>query len=375
MALWFVLALMTAAAIFAVLWPLGRRAPLRAGSDVAVYRDQLDEIDRDRASGMIGEREAEAARVEVSRRLIGAADAAASGPVATPSGKTWRRRMAALAALVLLPLGSAGLYLALGSPNLPGQPQSARLDAPSEQRSVAELVARVEAHLEQNPEDGRGWEVIAPVYMRLNRYDDAVKARRNALRLLGASATREADLGEALAGVANGVVTADAKAAFERALAHDPAEFKARYFLGLAAEQDGRRADAAAMWRRLLAEAPPGAPWTEFVQESLARVDPGAALPGAAVPGPSADDVAAANEMSPEQRSAFVRGMVERLAERLSRESSDVEGWLRLLRAYMVLGDADKARAAADDARRALANEPEKLRRVDELVKGLGLGG
>jgi cytochrome c-type biogenesis protein CcmH len=276
----------------------------------------------------------------------------------------------ALAALVLLPVGCAGLYLAFGSPNLPGQPQSARLVAPPGQGTIAELVARIEGHLEQNPEDGRGWEVVAPVYMRLNRYEDAVKARRNALRLLSASATREADLGEALAGVANGIVTAEAKTAFERALAHDPAEFKARYFLGLAAEQDGRRADAAEMWRLLLAEAPPGAAWTEFVKESLARVDP-----DTAVPGPSTDDVSAANEMSPEQRSAFVRGMVERLADRLTREGSDVEGWLRLLRAYMVLGDADKARVAASDARRALANEPDKLRRVDELVKGLGLGG
>lgn len=373
MVLWFVLALMTTAAIFAVLWPLARRTPLRAGSDVAVYRDQLDEIDRDRAAGMIGEREAEAARVEVSRRLIGAADAAASAPpVMTSTGPMWRRRAAALAALVLLPLGSAGLYLGLGSPNLPSQPQSERLSAPSGQGTVAELVAKVEAHLEQNPEDGRGWEVVAPVYMRLNRYEDAVKARGNALRLLGASATREADLGEAITGVANGVVTTDAKASFERALAHDPTEFKARYFLGLAAEQDGRRADAAEMWRRLLAEAQPGAAWTELVQESLARVDPGAASPQR---GPNAEDVSAANEMSPEQRSALVRGMVERLAERLIREGSDVEGWLRLLRAYMVLGDANKAREAVGDARRALANEPDKLRRVDDLVKGLGLGG
>ena len=372
MTLWFVLALMTAGAIFAVLWPLGRRAPLRGGSDVAVYRDQLDEIERDRSTGVIGEREAEAARVEVSRRLIAAADAATGGAAsAAPTAReTRRRRVTALVALLLLPIMASGLYTMLGAPQLPGQPHTERSTAPPEQRSVTELVARVEEHLENNPDDGRGWEVIAPVYARLGRYDDAVKARRNALRLLGESAAREADLGEALTGLANGVVTDEAKAAFDRAIRHDANEFKARYYLGLAAEQDGWRAEAAAAWRALLAQAPPGAAWVELVQESLRRVDP-----AAVVPGPSAEEIVAAAELPPEQRAAMVKGMVERVAARLQSDGSDVDGWLRLVRAYAVMGEADKARAAAGDARRALAREPDKLRRVDDLIKGLGLEG
>ena len=368
MTLWFIMAIMTIAAIFAVLWPLARRGPARAGSDVEVYRDQLEEIARDRAAGLIADSEAEAARIEVSRRLLAAADAT---PAAPARGSQMRRRATALAALLLFPLGAAGLYLALGSPNLPGEPQAARRDLSPEQRSLAEAVGRVEAHLENNPEDGRGWEVIGPVYMRLGRYEDAVKARRNALRLLGANAQREADLGEALTGAANGVVTAEAKSAFERALAHSPDEFRARYFIGLAAEQDGRPQEAAETWRNLLASAPVDAAWTDFVRESLARVAPGSAPPR----GPSADDVAAARELSPEQRAAMVRGMVERLAERLKQDGSDVEGWLRLVRAYMVLGERERALAAAGDARRALAGEPDKLRRMDELIKGLGLEG
>src|SRR5262245_43034668 len=368
MTLWFVLATMTAAAVFAVLWPLGRRAPASAGSDLDVYRDQLAEIDRDRANGLIGEREAEAARIEVSRRLIAAADQTVPAPAA---GAVRRRRATALAGLVLLPLGAVVLYLILGSPDLPGQPQAARHHTPLEQRSIESLVERVEAHLEANPEDGRGWEVLAPVYMRLGRFDEAVKARRNALRLLGANATREADLGEALTGAANGVVTADAKAAFERALRYESGDARSRYFLGLAAEQDGQRAQAAEIWRGLLAQAPQDAPWIELVRRSLARVDPNAAV----AKGPSAEDVAAAAELTTEQRAEMIRGMVERLAERLAREGSDVEGWLRLLRAYMVLGEHDKAASAADAARRALAGEPDKLRRVEELVKGLGLKG
>lgn len=368
MTLWFILAMMTAAAVFAVLWPLGRRAPAASGSDVEVYRDQLAELDRDRAGGLIGEQEAEAARVEISRRLIAAADDAEQNEA---PGAPRRRRAAAIAGLVLLPLGAAALYIVLGSPHMPGQPQAARSDGPLEARSIESLVAKVEAHLESNPEDGRGWEVVGPVYMRLGRFDDAVKARRNALRLLGANATREADLGEALTGLANGVVTAEAKAAFERALQFDAADFRSRYFIGLAAEQDGRRKEAAAIWSELLAHAPADAPWVGLVRESLARVDPTVAP----LKGPSADDIAAASGLSPEQRAEMVRGMVERLAERLSREGSDVEGWLRLVRAYMVLGERERAARAADDARKALAGDPDKLKRVEDLVQSLGLKG
>ena len=369
MTLWFVMALMTAAAVFAVLWPLGRRAPLASGSDVAVYRDQLDEIARDRAAGLIGEPEAEAARVEVSRRLIAAADAETAAPAA---GSDRHRRLVAVAALMLLPLGAIGLYLAIGAPQLPGAPLAARQNVEPDQRSVADLIGRIEAHLEKNPEDGRGWEVLAPVYVRLGRYADAVKARQNALRLLGATAERAADLGEALTAQSGGIVTADAKAAFEQALAQDRGSFKARFFLGLAAEQDGRPAEAATAWRDLIAASPPDAPWLALVRESLARVDPNAkVLPG----GPSADDIAAASQLSPEQRNEMIQGMVARLAERLTREGTDLDGWLRLVRAYMVLGDRDKARSAAADARKALASEPDKLKRLDEFVKGLGLEG
>ncbi len=375
MTLWFVMALMTAAAIFAVLWPLSRKKPLASGSDVAVYRDQLDEIERDRAAGLIGGAEAEAARIEVSRRLLAAADAPAAAPVAAAS---WRRRAVAIAALLLLPLGAAGLYLTLGSPDLPGQPLAARREAPGQQ-SVPELVARIEAHLEQNPEDGRGWEVVGPVYMRMGRYDDAVTARRNALKLLGSSTQREADLGEALTAAANGVVTAEAKEAFDRALKLDGEDFRSRYFSGLAAEQDGRPKDAAEIWRKLLASAPAGSGWTGFVQESLARVDPSAAsAPSASnpsAPGPSAADVAAAGQMSPEQRQTMIRGMVARLAERLKQDGSDADGWLRLVRAYTVLGEKDQARASADDARRALDGNTEALQNLDKLIKELGLEG
>ncbi|HXW28789.1 MAG TPA: c-type cytochrome biogenesis protein CcmI [Xanthobacteraceae bacterium] len=383
MTLWLSFALMTAAVIVGVLWPLRRaRKEHGAGSDVAVYRDQLAEIKRDRLSGWIGEAEAKAAQVEVSRRLLAAADAADAQSQDKPAPDSLRRRRAvALTTLVALPLGTFALYLLVGSPNLPAQPLSARLNTPLEGRSIPALVAKVEDHLAQHPEDGRGWQVLAPIYLRMGRFDDAVKAWRNTLRLLGESADGEADLGEALVGAANGVVTAEAAGAFEHALALDNHNVKARFFTGLSAEQDGKRDQAAAIWRDLLQNAPTGAPWIALVRQSLAQIDPNAVpnTPSVAADntsvGPTADQVAAAADMSPEDRAQMVRTMVERLAQRLTKDGTDVENWLRLIRAYAVLGERDKALGAAARAREALAGADDKVRRIDELLKGLGLEG
>lgn len=367
MTLWFVFALMTAAAVLAVLWPLAFRVTgSREGSEVNVYRDQLDEIERDRASGLIGATEAEAARVEVSRRLLASAEVEATIPLIVHAG--FRRRAVAVLALGILPIGAIVVYLTLGSPGLPGQALASRTVAPSANAPMESLLAQVEARLARAPDDGRGWDVVAPVYLRTGRFADAVKARRNAIRFAGETSTRQAGLGEALTAEAGGVVTADAKAAFERALALDGEDPGARYFLGLAAEQDGRPQEAASIWRTMLARAPAGAPWVEFVRGALARLEPGTA-------GPNAEDVAAASGLSEARRSAMVQGMVERLAERMKVDGANVDGWLRLVRSYMVLGEREKALTAVDDARRALDGDPEKLKQLDALVKGLGLEG
>jgi cytochrome c-type biogenesis protein CcmH len=272
-------------------------------------------------------------------------------------------------ALVALPAGAIALYLAVGSPSLPGQPLADR--APMERQTIAQMVAQVEAHLAKNPEDARGWEVVAPIYLRMGRFDEAVKARRRALELNGPSAERHAGLAESLTAAANGIVTAEALAQFKAALALDAGHEKARFFIGLAAEQDGRVNEAIAIWRALIESAPPDAPWTEFVRAELMRLAGGPS----GERGPSEGQVVAAEKMPPEQRIAMIKGMVAQLAERLGKDGSDIEGWLRLVRSYMVLGERERALAAAGNARRALAAEPDKLKRIDELVRGLGLDG
>jgi cytochrome c-type biogenesis protein CcmH len=367
MTLWFVFALMTAAAIFAVLWPLGQRGRARNdASEAVVYKDQLAEIDRDLAAGLIGSSEAEAARVEISRRLLVAVDHRRAPPTASNIGL---RRIAAAVALVGLPVLSVAFYLPLGSPQLGDFPLAERARTASASQPLDNLVAQVEAHLEKNPTDGRGWNVLAPVLVRLGRYDDAVRAFRNSITYGGDSSGRRADLGEALTGAAGGVVTSEAKAEFERAIAINADEVKARYFIGLASEQDGHRDEAAAIWRAMLEKAPPDAPWRPLVQAALVRVG------GPAAPTLSDDAMASAKDISETDRAAMIHGMVDRLASRLKQNGGDVEGWLRLVRAYMVMGDRDKAKSAQTDAREAVANDAERLRQLNEGLKNLGLDG
>ena len=368
MTLWLILALMTGAAIFAVIWPLAKNGKGdRSGSDIAVYRDQLEELDRDLATGLIGKTEGEAARNEISRRLLAAAQSAKAASATIAPTAVWHRRAIALAALLLLPAGAGSLYLRLGSPDLASEPLTAQRSMQLDERaSIENQVGKVELHLQNNPKDGRGWEVLAPVYMQLGRYTDSVSAWRNTLLLLGESADREANLGEALVAEANGIVTAEAKTAFVRAVTLDGTTVSARYYLGTAAEQDGKREEAAEIWRNLIAEAPPGAHWVSDVRDALARVE---ANPG--TPTSDATGTQTAVAAKPDQQAVMIRGMVDGLAARLKQDGSDVDGWVKLVRSYKVLGEQDKAQTAIRDAQRALANDPDKRKLLDSGLKQL----
>jgi cytochrome c-type biogenesis protein CcmH len=373
MTLWLILALMTAAALFAVIWPLVQDGKaLRSGSDAAVYRDQLDEVERDLAAGSIGKTEAEAARVEISRRLLAAADTAKTEPAALPASSPWYRRSGIIAAILLLPLGAGALYLRIGSPGLASETLGAQSEAQTNRLAgIENLVTKVEEHLKNNPTDGRGWEVLAPVYMQLGRYSEAINAWRNALKFLGESADRLANLGEALMAQANGAVTPEAQTAFTRAVSLDGTTVSARYYLGVAAEQDGRREDAAKIWRDLITDAPAGARWVSDVRTALARVEGKA---GAPLPGPTPAQMAAAARQPPDQQTAMIQGMVDGLAARLKKDGSDVDGWVRLVRSYKVLGQPDKVQSAIADAQHALAGDPDKRQRLDVALKELESG-
>ena len=366
MILWLILLLMTLAAVFAVCWPLARRQKsVRSGSDIAVYRDQLDEIGRDEVASRIGNVEAEAARVEVSRRLIAAAEAAkAATQIAAPGPASLYRRATIAAAIVLLPLAAGATYFSLGSPNLNPISMNAATDGQALPGGIEQTVAEVETYLESNPKNGRGWELLAPVYLRLGRFDDAVRARRNALEIFGPDAARLGDLGEAFVMASNGVVTAEAKDLFARANAADPEDVMAQYYLGLSAKQDGRRDEAAQRWTALISSAREGAEWLPLVRNALARIDE--KRPAVVAAAPSAAAVA-----PPEHNGDAIEAMVERLATHLKKDGSDVPGWIQLVRSYRVLGKADKLKAAIADAHTALASDQEALQRLDQGIAAL----
>ncbi len=281
MLIWILFAAMTGVMALALLLPLARRRPAVAGTgeDVAFYRAQLAEIDRDVALGVLPAAEAEAARIEASRRLLRAAQAQ---PGMAPEGEGGLRRRRAASALVLsmVPLMSVAFYGAVGSPHLPDQPLQARLATDPARLDLAAAVARIEAHLLANPDDGRGWDVIAPIYLRMGRYDDAARAFGEGARLHGESPRRVADRAEALTLAKGGVVPEEARTLFQSVLAgpaqaeDGTARAKARYFLALALEQDGDRAAALSAYESLLVDTPADAPWRARVADRIASLRP-----------------------------------------------------------------------------------------------------
>jgi len=383
--LWIILGCLTALVLFVLLRPLlgaRGREDAREAFNAAVYRDQLGEIDADRARGLIGESEAEAARLEIARRLLQADSKERSAPSERASGSPARSAMIVVATLV--PLLALGLYLLYGSPRLPDQPLAARLEDPSNSQNLAALVARVEARLREHPDEGEGWDVIAPVYLGAQRYQDAADAYNEAIRLLGPSAKRLSGQGQALVLANNGVVTEDAKSALTQAIALDPTLIEPRILIAIAKEQDGDFASAIADWRALIDKAPADAPWRQMVEQRIASDEahlagkplPGTPAPAEAPPiagGPSTIDVAAAQTMSPADRQAMIETMVQRLAARLDQDGSDLGGWLKLVKAYSVLDRKDDALKALARAKSQFTGNAQALQQLDQLAAELGL--
>ncbi len=370
--LWVVLAGMTGLAALAAVWPLvrGARRGAPPSADAAFYKAQLGEIERDVARGFLPTDEAAGARVEAARRLIAASAATAGGPVADAPGL---RRGLAIAIFVAAPVVALALYADLGRPDLPDSPLASRKVDMRGMSGVEAALAHVEQQLAANPDNGPAWALVAPVYMRLGRFDDAVEAYKQSLRLNGEDAAVRADYGEALVGAAGGVVTADARAAFDKALAEQSGLPSPRFYLGLAAEQDGDLPKAIAAYRALLADAPPQAPWTPALQERLAALTGGAAAPAQDDAAPAQDGAQPAKDDA--QQDATIRGMVERLATRLATSGGGAEEWQRLIRAYTVLHETDKAKDALASARKALAGDAAAGQQLDALARELGIGG
>ncbi len=363
---WFILAGMTAFAALAAIWPVLRSSSQPADADAgrdgtAFYEAQLDEIQRDVERGQLPQSEAAAARAEAARRLI-AARSAPSGAATSPKA---RNRLAAAALIAVgVPAIAFPLYALLGQPRLPDEPLASREPAAHASNDIEAAVAGVEAHLIAKPDDGKGWAVLAPVYMRLERYEDAAHAYSEALRLLGEDPPRRAAFGEALVAAAGGVVTDKAREAFARAAGEQPGLPQARFYLALAAEQDGKTSEALKAYESLAADAPADAPWLGAVKARLASLKDE----------PQRQSGADAPALGSGEQKAMIEGMVSRLANRLASSGGSVDEWSRLIRAYTVLHEADKAKSALADARKALAPDPNAVAGLDALARDLGLG-
>jgi len=391
MVLWIVFAGLSAAALVAVLWPLlrGRKHTGTAGIsfDAAVFKDQIDEIEAERDSGLISESEAESARNEVSRRLLATARQTKSSGRQVTGLDARSAGLALTVAFILIPVSSSVLYLLYGSPGVSDQPLAARLEMPDGGQSIQSLVAQVEARLLENPQDGRGWEVIAPVYMRQRRFSDAADAYGRAMRFLGETPVRLSDYGNALVLASDGVVSEKARNVLKRAVELDGTRMRARFWLAVAHEQDGSLSQAVDDWRRMLSMAKPDAPWKRAVEERLAELEKKAgirpetpkkpelaeATPPGEPRGPTKEDVAAARELTASDRASMIGQMVAGLAERLVTDGGSPDEWKRLIRSYMVLDRPNDAAKALADARKAYSDKPDTLAEFSELAKALGV--
>jgi cytochrome c-type biogenesis protein CcmH len=376
MSLWLALAIMTVIALALVMAPLvrraGRPAP-RRDYDLRVYRAQLDELAREQERGLLGEREAAAARLEVERRML-AADAAE---------RQQRRRTATrgiawpivIALLIALPALAGGLYWQLGSPGRPAAPFAERAEerrqlAAAEARrqealpSVATMIARLEEQLEAHPEDPQSWLRLGRAYALGRQFERAADTYRQGTLRHEDVAALHSGLGEALVMEAEGIVGPEADAAFARAVELDPGDARAGFYSGLAMLQRGERQNALDAWAALIADAPGDAPWLPDLRRQAAALaeelglDPDEVLPApraaSAADGPSAAQMRAAEDLPPDQREEMIRGMVAGLAARLERQPDDLEAWRMLARSWGVLGEAEKsADAYAEVARRA----------------------
>ena len=357
-----VLAVVAAVAGLLLVLPVlraGRALPDRARYDTAVYRDQLKELERDIARGLIGETEAQSARLEIERRLL-----AAAGSPPERSAATRRSPVLAVSVVLLVAGGATGLYLVLGAPGVPDAPFALRVaergasagDA-ANRPDMAKMAASMAEKLHKDPNNREGWQMYARTLAAMGNWQGSADAFRNLIALGDTSAEVYADYGETLVLGSEGVVTPAAREAFASAAKLDASNPVARFYLAVVDAQSGRGQQAIDAWLKLAGETAD----EEMRGEIARRITETAKLSGLPVPamppapaaraaGPDAGPMAAVENMSEADRANMINGMVAQLAARLESNPNDLEGWMRLGRAYAVLAEHDKAVDAYEHA-------------------------
>ncbi len=416
MTLWIILTALTALAAAWLTIPLVRRHEARVdarAATIAVLKDQLADIDVQLAAGAIQPGEAEGLRNEIRRRLL------AAGHIPAELDRTMGQKALsglALGLAAMVAVAGAALYASMGQPEMAGAapagapaaaPAAAAVPDAAAQGEVNQLVAGLEQKMQANPNDPEGWRMLGWSYFQTGRYADAAKAYAKAIALKPDGEGYQSAYGEALVQEAGGQITPAAAAAFEKAAAQDGADARARYFLAVRKSEQGDRKGAIEDMLRLVADSPADAPWLPqlraVIQQTaqaagidiaarLAATKPvgNAAVPGlpppvaaaaaanaaatvGVMPSPSREQVQAAQAMNPADRQAMIRSMVDSLAEKLKANPKDEGGWLRLMRARQVLGDAAAAKTARDQALAAFAGDAGAQGRIRAAAAEMGL--
>lgn len=392
MIVWIVLTVLITLAAVALVIPLLRPrtgAGQGGATAVGILKDQLAELEAQEKSGAVTADEAARLKLEIERRMLAEARDAEA-----PARPLKDRTLLLLAFGVAggVALGAAGLYAIMGKPGTPAATQQAQSMAAAGDHpgggDIQSQILQLQQQLSANPNDAEGWRLLGWSYFQTGAFNEAAVAYGRAATLDPQNADHVSAQGESLIQAAGGQVTPEAEAAFRAALRINPQDPRARYFLAVLKDQSGDADGAMSDWIDLVNSAPPGAPWVGEVRrfvEDLAqqrgidistRLKPAStAATGSAMPGPNAEQVAAAQSMAPEDRDAMIRGMVDGLEQKLRANPRDPEGWVRLMRARMVLGDRTAAATALRNARAGLSGDASGLAQVNEAARGLGVPG
>ena len=376
MLLWTVIIILTLIAVSVILLPVfsKKNLPIAPSShDLNVYKNQLTEIDNDLERGTINPDEAKAAKVEISRRIL-----AASAELENTPNESQRisKPLITFSIVLLIPISAIGIYLYSGSPEIPDMPLVTRMSLPTEQQDISLLVAKVEARLAENPQDGQGWEVIAPVYLRLEQPEKAIIAYNNIIRILGPNELRYANLGEAIVLANNGRVIPDAITAFENALQINQNSTKSLFYLALEKSQSGKIDQAISSWKNLISIAQGDEPWIDIAKQQLATLDSDLVENNenqGFAPDLSNFNIDDIEDLDAETRNEMILGMVDGLEERLRTDGGTLEEWLQLINSQVVLGRTTEAQNAVTRALNAFSEDQNSIDRIRSVAESAKL--